>query len=335
MVFLCPYTWGYALIAVALRCIGMGEVRKYQAFRRFVLSLWRASQRWNDAACVDLSAAFAYFTLQSFFPLLLIALSVAARVFGRTDSLDKLITFVAQILPPSAVDLVDSTLRGLVAQGFGAGLFGVVVLVFTASNAYLTLQRGADRLWSEILPRSSMDIPISTQVYQFLRTRLEAFFIILAIAVLILTDQIAAGFRWLPEAFIGNLDHYIPSLMLLVRESPIVSIGQILIPALALSLMALLLQRVLPSRRVPIMPLIPGSILIGLGLSLLNVSLSLSLVSLGNRFQAYGVIGGVLVLTLWVWLVGVIVYFGQCWSVELAASRMSTLSQGDPNSSIA
>ena len=312
----------------------MGEVQKKQAFRRFVLSLWRASQRWNDAACVDLSAAFAYFTLQSFFPLLLIALSVAARIFGRTDSLEQLITFVAQILPPSAVDLVDSTLRGLVAQGFGAGLFGVVVLVFTASNAYLTLQRGADRLWSAILPPASIDIPVSTQVYQFLRTRLEAFFIILAIAVLILADQIAAGFRWLPEAFIGNLDYYIPSLMLLVRESPIVSIGQILLPTSALSLMALLLQRVLPSRRVPIMPLIPGSILIGLGLSLLNVSLSLSLVSLGNRFQAYGVIGGVLVLTLWVWLVGVIVYFGQCWSVELAASRIKHLSRGNPNNAI-
>ena len=135
-------------------------MRRQKAFRWFVLSLWRASQRWSDAACVDLSAAFAYFTLQSFFPLLLIALSVAARVFGRKDSLDKLITFVAQILPPSAVDLVDSTLRGLVAQGFGAGLFGVIVLVITASNAYLTLQRGADRLWSEILPRASMDLSL-------------------------------------------------------------------------------------------------------------------------------------------------------------------------------
>jgi membrane protein len=335
VVFLCPYTWISAFIAVTFRCIGQAEVLKQKAFRWFVLSLWRASQRWSDAACVDLSAAFAYFTLQSFFPLLLIALSVAARVFGRTDSLDKLITFVAQILPPSAVDLVDSTLRGLVAQGFGAGLFGVVVLIITASNAYLTLQRGADRLWSEILPSASIDSPLSTQIYQFVRARVEAFVIILAIAVLILADQIAAGFRWLPEAFIGNLDYYIPSLMLLVRESPIVSIGQILLPAIALSLMALLLQRVLPSRRVPIMPLIPGSILIGLGLSFLNAALSLSLVSLGNRFQAYGVIGGVLVLTLWVWLVGVIVYFGQCWSVELAASRMRRLSQGDPNSSVA
>ena len=310
-------------------------MRKQQALRWFVLSLWRASQRWNDAACVDLSAAFAYFTLQSFFPLLLIVLSVAARVFGRTDSLDKLIIFVAQILPPSAVDLVDSTLRGLVAQGFGAGLFGVVVLVITASNAYLTLQRGADRLWSEILPPSSIDFPLSTQVYQFIRARLEAFVIILSIAVLILIDQVLVGFRWLPDAFIGNLDYYIPSLMIFVRESPIMSIGQILLPALALSLMAFLLQRVLPSRRVPIMPLVPGAILIGLGLSLLNAVLSLSLVSLGNRFQAYGVIGGVLVLTLWVWLVGVIVYFGQCWSVELASSRMKQVSPGDPNSSMA
>jgi membrane protein len=38
---------------------------------------------------------------------------------------------------------------------------------------------------------------------------------------------------------------------------------------------------------------------------------------LGLRFQAYGVIGGVLVLTLWVWLVGVVLYYGQCLSLVL------------------
>ena len=70
--------------------------------------------------------------------------------------------------------------------------------------------------------------------------------------------------------------------------------------------------------------------LIGLALTLLNAVLSLSLVSLGSRFQAYGVIGGVLVLTLWVWLVGVILYYGQCLSVELAL-RLRPRQQGDPN----
>ena len=79
------------------------------------------------------------------------------------------------------------------------------------------------------------------------------------------------------------------------------------------------------------MPLIPGSVLIGLALTFLNEVLSLSIISLGSRYQAYGVIGGVLLLSLWVWLIGVIVYFGQCWSVELASSRLQLSSVGDPN----
>ena len=74
--------------------------------------------------------------------------------------------------------------------------------------------------------------------------------------------------------------------------------------------------------------------MIGFGLALLNTFLGLSIVSLGNRYQAYGVIGGVLVLTLWVWLVGVILYFGQCLSVELASVRFAKSRLGEPNSLI-
>jgi membrane protein len=74
----------------------------------------------------------------------------------------------------------------------------------------------------------------------------------------------------------------------------------------------------LPSRRVPLRPLIPGALLVSLSITPLSVLLGRSLVLLGLRFQAYGVVGGVLVLTFWVWLVGVILYFGQCLSVVLS-----------------
>ena len=299
--------------------------------RQFGGQIWQACQRWNNAECVDLSAAFAYFVLQSFFPLLLIALSVAARVFGETDSVDSVLASVTQVLPPSATNLVDSTLRGLVNQGFGAGILGVIVLLLTASNAYLTLQRGADRLWSEILPEPPSGLPWWQQVVQFCRTRVEAFLTVFAISVLIVFQQLVLSIRQLPEDILGALDGFIPGLMALVQSSPILPLGRILVPALILSLMALLLQVVLPSRRVPRAPLIPGSLLIGFGLALLNKILSLSIVSLGNRYQAYGVIGGVLVLTLWVWLVGVILYFGQCLSVELAAVRLAQPLLGEPN----
>ena len=299
--------------------------------RQLGKQIWQASQRWNNAECVDLSAAFAYYVLQSFFLLLLIALSVAARVFGKTDSLDNVLASVTRLLPPSANSLVDSTLRGLVEQGFGAGILGVIVLLLTASNAYLTLQRGADRLWSEILPEPANGLPWWQQFVQFCRTRVEAFLTVFAIAVLIVFQQLLLSLGQLPEDILGILDGVIPGLMGLVRSSPILPLGRILVPALILSLMAWLLQVVLPSRRVPKTSLIPGALLIGFGLAFLNKILSLSIVSLGNRYQAYGVIGGVLVLTLWVWLVGVILYFGQCLSVELASARLSKQRLGEPN----
>ncbi|PTT98004.1 serum resistance locus BrkB, partial [Pseudomonas sp. HMWF031] len=104
--------------------------------------------------------------------------------------------------------------------------------------------------------------------------------------------------------------------------------GRVLFSFAGFSAMALLLQALLPSRKVPFPPLIPGSLLIGFLLTVLNLAVSRSILSLGARFQAYGVIGGVLVLTLWVYMVGVVIYFGQCWSVELALLRQKQC--GDP-----
>ena len=114
--------------------------------RSQLLYLWKAGLRWSRSDCVDFSAAFAYYALQSIFPLLLIALAVAAGIFGKTNGVDEVLSVILPLLPPSVGDLVESTLIGLVRQGFGAGLLGVVVLMLTASNLYLTLQRGADRL---------------------------------------------------------------------------------------------------------------------------------------------------------------------------------------------
>ena len=296
---------------------GERELHRRPRVRWFFISLWKACQRWNSSECVDLSAAFAYFTLQSIFPLLLIALSVAARVFGQTQGLDQVMAAITPALPPVAVELIDTTLRALVAQGFGAGLFGVVVLLLTASNAFLTLQRGADRIWKDWMPDQDQPPRLSMQALQFVRSRLEAFVIVLLLSVLIVVEQLVVGFRRLPDELLQNVQQFVPGLSPFLRTGPVTHLGQILVPTLVLSILAVLFQRVLPSRRVPWKPLIPGAILIGFSLTVLNSVLSLSIISLGNRFQAYGVIGGVLVLTLWVWITGLILYFGQCWSVEL------------------
>ncbi len=292
-------------------------------------SLWNAYEKWSRCDCVDLSAAFAYYTLQSFFPILIISLSVASWFLGQQQGLnDQIIVLAAQVLPPSVVDLVDTTLIKLVDQRFGAGLLGAMFLMVTAGNAYLTLQRGTDRLWEDTLPRKTVQ-PLRMQAFRFIRNRVEAFFLVLLVGLLMVVDQISANVRMIPGAVLDDLTQASPWLAEFLNKIPVLQVGQFILPLIGFSITALLLQALLPSRKVPLKPLIPGALFIGTLLTILNLAVSRSILSLGTRFQAYGFIGGVLVLTLWVWMVGVIIYFGQCWSVVIASNNLSR--RGEPN----
>tara|TARA_B100000674_G_C37755558_1_gene875423 strand:- start:53 stop:991 length:939 start_codon:yes stop_codon:yes gene_type:complete len=285
-----------------------------------IKSLWGACERWSKSDCIDLSAAFAYYALQSFFPILLISLSIASWFLGKQEGLDeKIVSIAAQILPPSVVELVETTLFKLIDQGFGAGILGAMFLLFTAGNAYLSLQRGSNRLWEDELPTKKSSSPWREQASKFLRNRIEAFFIVFLIGFLMVLDQISANLRMIPVNVLQEISTSSNWLSNLFIKLPVLQVGQFAVPLIGFSLMALLLQALLPSRKVPLRPLIPGSILIGILLTSLNLAVSKSILSLGVRFQAYGFIGGFLVLTLWVWLLGVILYFGQCWSVVIAS----------------
>ena len=216
----------------------------------------------------------------------------------------------------------------MIQQGFGAGLLGAGVLLVTAGNVYLTLQRGADRLWRDVLQPLPDAMPLGAQAFQFVKVRIEAFFIVILIGLLIFIDQLSANIRMVPTAWVNDIGRSLPWLADALTNFPMLQFGRLLITFLGFSGMALLLQFLLPSRKVPFAPLVPGSLLIGFLLTMLNLAVSRSIFSLGSRYQAYGVIGGVLVLTLWVWMVGVVIYFGQCWSVELANMRIKN--GGDP-----
>jgi len=195
-------------------------------------------------------------------------------------------------------------------------------LLFTAGNAYLSLQRSADRLWEDELPSKKIKAAWRDQASKFLRNRVEAYLIVFFIGFLMVLDQISANLRMIQSKVLENLSKSNNLISDLLLKLPLLQVGQFAIPLIGISLMALLLQALLPSRKVPLRPLLPGSFLIGNGLPTMNLEVSKSILSHGARFQAYGFIGGFLVLTLWVWLLGVILYFGQCWSVVIASMTL-------------
>ncbi|MBD2551464.1 YihY/virulence factor BrkB family protein [Microcystis elabens FACHB-917] len=286
-------------------------------WRRRFRPIWKAYLLWLRADCVDLSAAFAYHTLQSFFPALLIALSVASRLLGRdVERYDRLILAVGQVLPASALPGFEATLRRFTNQGFGAGILGLVLLALSASNIYLTLQRGADRLWWN-RPFGFDHLSWQEHVRRFLALRLKALMLLLFVGLLIVVDQLFSTVRlFSSRGFHDQLQALLPGPLIWMSS---LSSGINLLISLLIGFGAtLVFLWMLPSRRVPFRPLIPGALLVSGSLTLSNLLLGRSLLALGLRFQAYGVVGGVLLLTLWVWLVGALLYFGQCFSVVLS-----------------
>ena len=271
--------------------------------------------------CVDLSAAFAYHSLQSVLPALLIALAVAARVLGHEEGLvDDLLSSARHWLPPASLVAFESVVERFLRQGFGAGLSGFVLLLLTASNAYLTLQRGADRLWWQ-RPFDLPNLSWRRLVMRYVRLRVKAVALVALMGLFIAVDQLITSRRLL-----GSLDIRDTVLRLLPQVLPWqrpVTLGLDVLVSLLLTFVgALLFLWLLPSRRIPWRPLVPGATLASLALTLLNLLLGRALIALGLRFQAYGVVGGILLLTLWVWLVGVILYYAQCFALTLAPRKL-------------
>ena len=287
--------------------------------RRVLSPAWRAYALWLRCDCVDLSAAFAYHTLQSFFPALLVVLALLSRFLGRDqDLLLRVQAQVAQVLPAASMALFSETLQRFTRQGLGAGVLGVVLLVLSANNIYLTLQRGADRIWWN-RPFDLPALPWPLLVQRFVWLRMKAFVLLLLVSLLVALDQLVSnlrffGFKVLRSWLFASLPH---SLHWMVNVSSGVDVC---ISLLIGCISALALLWLLPSRPIPLRPLLPASLLVGISVTSLNVLLGRVLIGLGIRFQAYGVVGGVLVLTLWIWLLGVILYYGHCLGMTLASS---------------
>lgn len=281
---------------------------------RFLKILWRAYLLWLRADCIDLSAAFAYHTLQSFFPALLIGLSLASRWLGRDrDLLERLLHLIAQIIPISSQPVVEETLTRFLRQGLGAGLLGFVLLAFSANNMYLSLQRGADRLWWN-RPFDFESLTARQLVVRFITLRLKAFLLLMFVGPLIVVDQWISNIRFIGFSFVRSwIDPLLPAFM---RAGVSVSFGLDIVISLFIAiLVTLALLWWLPSRRIPLAPLMPAAALAGTAITLLNLLLGRSLQALGVRFQAYGVVGCILLFTLWIWIVGALLYYGHCFAV--------------------
>jgi membrane protein len=258
------------------------------------------------------AAELSYYFLLALFPFLIFLTSVIGLILGSgTGTRHQLFDYLGRIMPPSAFQLLDNTMREVSASSSGGKLsFGVLAALWAASNGLsaitATLNTAYDLeesrpWWKQRLTAISLTMALSI-------------LIILALVLVVAGGHIA---EWLTSTF--GLGPVFPVVWKIIQW-PVVLGCMILAFAL--------IYYFAPDFREQSWTWLTPGAAIGVALWLL-VSIAFRVyLSFFNSYSAtYGSLGAVIILMLWLYFTGAAVLIGGEINSEIehAAAR-----QGDP-----
>ncbi|NDJ17988.1 YihY/virulence factor BrkB family protein [Myxacorys almedinensis] len=287
--------------------------------------LIQTGMKWDQDNCSGMAASLSYFALFSLFPLLLVMLSIIGRLIAPgTDAFQEIQRAVARHLPPEVHGLIKETVISLSENRVGAGIVGFSVLLWTASAVFDILRSSVNKIWrlplrgtAEQLPSRVSETGSATKmVLFFVANKLFSFLLVFGTGLLLFASLISniaikailklvvtfqEAFSWI------QLDEFLLTRSLQTGSS-------FLILAIALCI----LYKILPTVYVSWGDVWLGALLVALLLVGLQQLVSNSVISIGSHFLSYGVIGGVMILLLWIFLTCQIFLFGCVFSYVYA-----------------
>ncbi len=273
-----------------------------------------------------LSSSLAYFALFSIFPLLLVILSLVGIFLGSSDSVlmrsldtvgaegvlaeqteqvaveDQLFEFLRTSVSPEVAQQIEATLANLNKNGVGAGLIGFLVLLWSASNIFGQLDRAFQVIWDiEDQPKSSSGVVGS--VLTVVKKRVFAFGLVIFSALVMLISMLSGVVLNVVRSLVEN--NLIPD----IPGSDFVwQLAQFGISFGLLFIVVLMLFKYLPDARVTFGDVWIGALITSVLFTLL-INLSSSFIG-GGSFEAYGVVGSLMVMLLWIFLTSMLLFLG-------------------------
>jgi len=288
-------------------------------FRRLVSKefLTRVWARAEEDEILGRAAQLSYYFLLALFPLLLFLITLFGYMAGAGSSLrQKLITYLGNVMPYSAFQLVVATIDQITnARGGGKLWLGLLAALWAASSGVNALAQALN---------SAYDVP---ETRSWWKVRLISIALTVAIAVLIISALLLVLYGGRLGQFLATLvdEGYVFTVVWKILQWPI---------ALAFVFVAFaLIYRFAPNvgsrRRGKRLPtddlrrrwLSPG-VLVAVTLWLL-VSLGFRLyLNFFNSYSAtYGSLGAVIILMLWFYLTGTAILLGGEINCELESSE--------------
>ena len=253
------------------------------------------ASEWSEDKVPRLGAALAFYSVLSLAPLLLIAIAVAALVFGEKAATGQLDDEIQGMVGKEGAEAIQQMLKNAHKPGSGpiAALVGFATLLLAASGVFGQLQDSMNTIW-EVQPKPGRG------VLGFLKDRFFSFAMVLGTGFLLLTSLVLSTTVAAMFALVGNVT---PAL------KPVLAFGDFFTSAVVVILLFALIYKVLPDARIAWRDVWVGAglttVLFLVGKALIGIYLARS--SYGS---GYGAAGSLVVLLVWIYYSSLILFFG-------------------------
>ena len=274
-----------------------------------IYALLKASaSQWIDDFAPSMGAALSYYTVFSIAPLLVIAIAVAALVFGQSAAQHEILDQLRSLLGPEGANAVESMLVSAQKpkEGALASVLSIVTLLIGATTVFNELESDLNRIWRVPANKHS-------GIWSLLRTRLLSLGMVVSIGFLLLVSLIA-------DAALAAWGKYWSGWFFGIELA--LQAANILLSLAVFTLFFALLYKVLPRARIAWRDVWIGaavtSLLFALGKFLIGLYIGRTSVA-----SSYGAAGALAVLLLWVYYSSQVFLFGAEFARAYAESHGS------------
>jgi len=249
-----------------------------------------AVRTFTEKQAAQASASLAYYTLFSIFPLLLVFVAAGSYFLDSNQVFDAVTQFVQQALPIST-QVINENLRQVLEERGTAGIFSLVILLWSASGMFTNLAYNINLAWPHASRRS------------YLQRRLIGLWMILGLIGLIV---LSLTLSWITARLpFMDIAHASSSYLILLRL--ISAFGS----WLTIFLVFLTLYHWIPTLRVRWSSTFWGALIASLAWKAITAGFSWYLDSSFGQYQlVYGSLGAIVAFLFLIYMISLITLFG-------------------------
>lgn len=263
---------------------------------------------WMDDYAPSMGAALAYYTVFAIAPLFIIAIAVAAVVFGQDAAHAAIMDQARGVIGENGARAIEGILTSAQKpkQGVIAGALGLLVLIIGASAVFAELETNLNRIW-KVEPEKGSGL------WHFIRKRLLSFGMLLAIGFLLIVSLVISAVIAVGGRYWGVWFHGLEAILNAVN---------FLVSVAVMAILFAMIYRFMPRVSIRWGDVWIGALVTSLLFSLGKFLIELYIVKSGVE-SSYGAAGALVVLLIWVYYSAQIFLLGAEFTKAYAESHGS------------